>query len=96
MQSDAVIGSQVTPVTSEDVVQQRLRRPERSVRDEEAAGSNPATPTTNYQFRDGVLDRTPTLIPFSGAPWRNSGEDLGLCVTALSGAGYLSVTRRSS
>ena len=28
------------------------------LRDEEAAGSNPATPTKNYQVRAGVLGRT--------------------------------------
>ena len=48
-----------------------------TVRDEEAAGSNPATPTEKHQVRVSVLGRTPALIPFSGALWRNPGEDLG-------------------
>jgi hypothetical protein len=44
----------------------------RFVRDEEAAGSNPATPTEKHQARTSVLGRTLVLIPFSGL----SGEIL--------------------
>jgi hypothetical protein len=36
------------------------------VRDEEATGSNPATPTEKHQVRASVLGRTLALIPFSG------------------------------
>jgi hypothetical protein len=37
-------------VTCADACEQTLRNPARPVRDEEAAGSNPATPTTYYQL----------------------------------------------
>ena len=46
VRSDAVIVAASIPMTCGDVVHQRLCRMERLVRDEEAAGSNPATPTT--------------------------------------------------
>src|SRR5450631_3708711 len=43
------------------------------IRDEEAAGSNPATPTRNHQVRAGAFGRAPALIsPFGGL----SGEFL--------------------
>jgi hypothetical protein len=45
VRSDEVIGSQTMFVTSGDADQQRIRSLARLVRDEEAAGSNPATPT---------------------------------------------------
>jgi hypothetical protein len=48
--SDAVTRSQTISVTSGDTGQQPMRRPVRSVRDEEAAGSNPATPTEKFQL----------------------------------------------
>ena len=44
----------------------------RYVRDEEAAGSNPASPTRNHQVRVAVFEKIPTLIPLSGL----SGEIL--------------------
>ena len=44
----------------------------RWLRDEEAAGSNPATPTRKHQVRASVSERTPALILLSGL----SGEIL--------------------
>jgi hypothetical protein len=46
-----------------------------TVRDEEAAGSNPATPTKKHQLRAGVLPRTLALLWLSGG---GPGEDLGI------------------
>ena len=48
------------------------------VRDEEAAGSNPATPTRKHQIRAGAFGRAPALISPFGALWRIPGEDLRL------------------
>src|SRR5215467_8150957 len=42
------------------------------LRDEEDAGSNPATPTRKHQVRSSVLGRTSALVPFPGL----SGEIL--------------------
>ena len=51
MRSEAVSLGQAIIVTCGDVDWQRVCRPECSVRDEEAAGSNPATPTRKSQLR---------------------------------------------
>ena len=63
-------------LTCLDSGEQATRTSARLVRDEEAAGSNPANPTEKYQVRADVCTRAPVLTLSSGARWRNSGEDL--------------------
>ena len=74
--SDAVSLAVRASLSWADMLKQGTRTPARPVRDEEAAGSNPATPTRSHQVRVAVLEKTPTLSPLSGALWRNPGEDL--------------------
>jgi hypothetical protein len=49
--SDAVASADQTSLTCSDTPKQALRTPAFPVRDEEAAGSNPATPTSVSQVR---------------------------------------------
>jgi len=49
-----------------------------SVREEEAAGSNPATPTRKRQLRAGVLSGVAGPELAFWRVWRNPGEDLGI------------------
>jgi hypothetical protein len=57
VRSGAVNAATSRPVSRKNAVNQAVRTAVRSVRDEEAAGSNPATPTRKYQV-DGMITRS--------------------------------------
>jgi hypothetical protein len=77
-------------LTCSNIAKQRLCFPERSVRDEEAAGSNPATPTMKLQVTVLFRDEFRLPIPAAFRFWERTGADLVQPTSLTSGNAHLS------